>query len=384
MKHHMVKHHSTALLVVYAEPARPHVQELSFNGSWAALPAEQVVHAQQQLPQPSHQAQAAESQVQQQGETCGGGARPPDSSGDEHDITCLLQQGGRISQQQQGTVIEAHEQHTASASRSCTHNVTVSGAALGVRIAAEAAAEMKQHQLSRSPRQQQQASRQRQRHSRQQSQQQPQHAAQQQQLLLPPLCSQSCSVPTDLEVMDQLLDELVLLDPKISKALASAPRVQFETFRPAAEGPATSRSARGDNGADDINRTFLTACSVPDTVSNSQEQQQQSTALAGSCSFLPVCAGTAAEPRLTPRQQQQQQLPGALLQQPEVACSTDLFDYSTRAAAAGSYGAKGRTRLHSMNMSAEVDASSFSGAAGSLNGGRGHRLVLFRASAMRQ
>jgi hypothetical protein len=234
------------------------------------------------------------------------------------------------------------------------------------------------HQRSRSPRQQQQqqqqqASKQRQRHLRQQSQQQPQHAAQQQQVTLPAQCSQSCSVPTDLEVMDQLLDELVLLDPNISKALANAPRVQFETFQPAAAvaGPATSRSAQADTGADDINRTFLTACSVPDT-SNDSQQQQQSAMLAGCCSFLPACAGAAAEPQLTPRQQQQQ-LPGALLRQPEVACSADLFDYSVRAAAAGSYGAKGRPRLHSMNLSAEVDDSSFGGAAASMNGGRGHR-----------
>jgi hypothetical protein len=98
--------------------------------------------------------------------------------------------------------------------------------------------------------------------------------------------------------------------------------------------------------------------------------------LAGCCSFLPACPGAAAEPRLTPRhQQQQQQHPESLLRQPEVACSADLFDYSMRAAASGSYGAKGRARLHSMNLSGEVDSSSFSGAAASLNGGRGYRWV---------
>jgi hypothetical protein len=64
-----------------------------------------------------------------------------------------------------------------------------------------------------------------------------------------------------------------------------------------------------------------------------------------------------------------------LLRQPEVACSADLFDYSMRPAANSSYGAKGRARLHSMNLSEEVDSSSFSGAAALVNGGRGYRWV---------
>ncbi|KAF6265061.1 hypothetical protein COO60DRAFT_1692217 [Scenedesmus sp. NREL 46B-D3] len=131
--------------------------------------------------------------------------------------------------------------------------------------------------------------------------------------------------------MDQLLDELVLLDPKISKALTNAPRVQFETFRLATTaGPAASSSPRRDIGVGDLTLTFLTACRY--------------------CSFLPACPGAAAEPGLTPRQQQQQQQPGDLLRQPEVACSAELFDYSMRAAASGSCGAKGRARLHSMHM----------------------------------
>jgi hypothetical protein len=356
-----------ALDDLYAEPIRPHVQELSFNGSWPQGAAHCAANAQQQQHHGAGQLTQS-TQLHQHEQEAAALLPAAETAADvvaSSSASCVLHHGGHISQSQQAAGTEGQSHHSAHTNSTSTNINSFS------RVAAAAAADGMQQHSSRSPRQQRQRA-QRQHQTQQQQQQQAQHATQQQQL--PPQCSQSCSVPTDLEVMDQLLDQLVLLDPKISKALANAPRVQFETFRPAAEEElAASKSPRG--GADDINRTFLTACSVPDAACTSpqQEQQRQQPAFpAGHCSFLPACPGAAAEPRLTPRQQQQ---PGSLLRQPEVACSADLFDYSMRAAVSGSYGAKGRARLHSMNLSEEVDSSSFSGAASSANGGRGHRLV---------
>lgn len=157
------------------------------------------------------------------------------------------------------------------------------------------------------------------------------------------LASQSCSVPTDLENIDQLFDELVMLDPKFNHALADAPVIQFETFiAPPANYNGTSSQPA------DLHRTFMTACEVPD----SQQQQHGE-----------QCSGSNLQPGL-----QLPKLPGGVGQQhtghlfqPEVACSKDLFTWkSSSQSGAGD----GRGRLHSLSLDPTLEQQAASGSTG--------------------
>lgn len=153
--------------------------------------------------------------------------------------------------------------------------------------------------------------------------------------------NQSCSVPADLEVMDQLFDELVMLDPNFSAALAHAPPIQFETFVAAHNG---SNSAVDTTTNDtDIHKTFLTACEVPESQLQEIEDQPNGDKVAL------VCTQTSNHPA---------QRHPSVLGQPNVAASADLFTWKVSSQSGSG------ARLHNMNFEPAVQQQSLSGGTG--------------------
>lgn len=178
------------------------------------------------------------------------------------------------------------------------------------------------------------------------SQEQPQEASHDEALAMLALASQSCSLATDVEIMDRVFDELVMLDPVLSKALLHAPPVHFTTVTP--EQHDTSNTADDQPQDTDDTRTFITACQVPESSHNTQ-------AFAHNLSML-LPAEAADTSKATPHR------PSAFFAAPELAASTDIFSWKNSSQTGSFDGA--RARLHSLTFDPTLQQTSSAGTLG--------------------